>query len=272
MNKLVIFVLTLCLALNSFAQNLKQYTGTYKAEYGPFATLEISVLDGKLFGIAEGQGSSYLSSTDAKDEFKVDDYNGLAVFERNENQHVHKVTLKVNGESLICNRMFPDLQEYAGHYTLEGAPVPYVDVRVADGTLLFSLPEMGEGPVSFTGEIDYFYGDTYQSDIYFQRNEDREVVGMKIYVQGSTIIGTKKKIELTGTYNFDAAPFQSITVSKKDGKMYGTADTGEGSVLSPTDNPLKFKIPAYDAEATFSQDGTSLTLQVNGETLMGKKE
>lgn len=281
MKKLSLLALCLFIGIVTNAQNAKQLLGNYTVENAPFETIIISWENDKLYGEAVGQGKSMLAATDTPDKYAVADYSGNVMFQRNDSKIVTSLLLSMDGQEVQGTRNIPSLEDYEGHFVVAEGPISAIDISAENGVLMFDIPEMGKGPVAATSIIDQFYGDAYQSDITFTRNEENVVDGFEIAVQGMVILGSKDMVvaatpnPFIGMYEFDGGPLSELEVTAgENGDLFGSSDQGDG-VMKKTEQANVFKLVDYDGEAVFQRnaDGSvsGIILKVQGAEMMGSK-
>lgn len=281
MKKLSILAFCLFVGVQLSAQNAKHYLGDYKVANAPFEKIIVSWENDKLYGNAVGQGKAELKASKTADTYEVIGYGGEVKFNRNENKQVTSLTLQVEGQEISASRVIPPLEDYEGKFIMADGPVSSMTLKVENGVVMASLPEVGKGPIAVTSIIDQFYGDEYNSDLIFTRNEDNIIDSVFILVQGTTIIGAKQMMNakaensFIGLYEFESSPIRELEVTAKEGgDLYGSSDQGEG-IMKKTDKPDVFKIVDYDGEAVFKRnaDGSvnGIILKIQGNEMMGSK-
>ncbi len=281
MKKLAALFLITFITSKSFAQNdinLLEYTGTYQVSNAPFEQIIVNIENGKLMGEAVGQGKAALLSTDELNTFEVDGYEAKINFIRDENKIVRSQLLKINGEEIIGTRILPELDDYAGNYKFENGDLSGVKVSNENDQLMAEAENVGKGPLQPTSVIDQFYEPNYSSTIKFIRNNAGEVSDMKVLFQGMEMNG-KKEMErindLLGNYSFENAPFDELSISLNENRLYAVSDAGS-AFLNPTKEKDVYEIEGYGGTAKFIRNSSnqieSIHLSVQDSDMHGKKK
>lgn len=281
MKKLLFALAILAVPMLTKAQDLKNYAGTYTFENASFSKVEVSVENGKLFGYEESAGKHELKPAGTADVYNIDGMDGQFIFGRNPAKVVVRATIKVEGNPFEGKRVFPAKTDYAGVYTISGAPFEKLTITVENGALQADAPGVGKGELLETSNIDEFLEPNNDAIISFSR-ENKEVTALVIAVQGSSIPGTKQKAggntgnEYAGKYVFEeGSPIDAVMVELKDGKLYGSTSQGSAE-LRPTSTKDEYDVIGYDGKATFKRDSmqkiSGLTLAVQGASLNATKK
>jgi hypothetical protein len=113
----------------------------------------------------------------------------------------------------------------------------------------------------------------------FNRDGSGQVVSLTVKVQGSELKGTKQsdvKAEYLGKYKFaDDSAVASMTVSLKDGELFGETDQGS-AILKSTDKKDIFNVVGYDGSVEFIRDSagkvSKVILKVQDMVMNGEKQ
>ncbi|AWW00540.1 hypothetical protein [Arcticibacterium luteifluviistationis] len=288
MKKLLTLALLAFGVSNSYAQDaakFDKYIGEYSVKDAPFSTIIISMNGGSLWGEAVGSGDSELLASDQENVFDLTSVDGTVSFAA-EQGIIKSVVLSMNGEQVTGTRQFAPLSDFAGVYNFEaGGPVSKITVGEENGELSIDVPEFGQSTIENTSVNDMFYEPNYQSDFIFERNENGEVVKLKVDVksQGVTLMGekemaaTENSLEMyVGNFNFVDIDM-SLQTKIKDGKIYGITEQGE-AFLSATDEAhlyniegvpgtVKFKVNEVGSvtEVVLTYDGQPMTAYPSAE-------
>jgi hypothetical protein len=169
--------------------------------------------------------------------------------------------------------------DYAGAYKFEGAPFDKIIVSV-EGTTLFAEAEgVGKGEILASKNKDEFTEPNNNAVLVFNRDGSGQVISMTLKVQGSELKGVKEgdaKSEYLGKYKFaDDSALSSMTVSLKDGELFGETDQGSAA-LKTTAKKDVFSVVGYDGSAEFIRDSsgkvTKVILKVQAMVLNGEKQ
>lgn len=277
----LIFGLIACLTFAQDAAKLKNYVGTYTIENGPIYEVKVIIKDGKLYGSSD-QGEATLTKTDVADAFTIEGYDGTMKFNR-DGEIVKSMVMSIQGQEMSGKRKMPAAADFAGTYTFESAPFAEMMITDEDGSVNVEVADIGKGALEFTSNLDEFYEPNYSSSMTFIRNANGEVEKLIVMAQGAELTGTKmmkKKAasmtEYLGTFMFDAAPFNELILTMKDGKLNGNA-VGQGeAVMNPTKTADEFSIEGYDGTATYTRNTegkiTGVSLFIQGSEMVGKKK
>lgn len=172
-----------------------------------------------------------------------------------------------------------NLLDYSGAYKFEGAPFDKIIVSV-EGTTLFAEAEgVGKGEILASKNKDEFTEPNNNAVLVFNRDGSGQVISMTLKVQGSELKGVKEgdaKSEYLGKYKFaDDSALSSMTVSLKDGELFGETDQGSAA-LKTTAKKDVFSVVGYDGSAEFIRDSsgkvTKVILKVQAMVLNGEKQ
>lgn len=274
------FILSLIVAtgFGQDAAKLKNYVGTYAISDGMISEVNVAIKDGKLYGSSD-QGEAALTKTEIADVFTIEGYDGTVKFNR-DGEIVKSMVMSIQGQDMKGTRKMPAAADFAGTYTFENAPFTEMMVTDENGSVNVEVVDMGKGALEFTSNLDEFYEPNYSSTMTFVRNSAGEVEKLIVMAQGAELTGTKKMAvsmeNYTGTFTFDAAPFNVLIVTMKDGKLHGNA-VGQGeAVMNSTDTADEFEIEGYDGTATYTRnaDGeiSGVSLFIQGSEMVGKKK
>lgn len=172
-----------------------------------------------------------------------------------------------------------NLTDYAGVYKFDGAPFEKIVVSV-EGTTLFAEAEgVGKGEIFASKNKDEFTEPNNNAVLVFNRDASGQVISLTVKVQGSELKGTKlgdAKSEYLGKYKFaDDSAVSSMTVSLKEGELFGETDQGS-AVLKPTDKKDVFNVVGYDGSVEFIRDSagkiSKVILKVQDMVMNGEKQ
>jgi hypothetical protein len=172
-----------------------------------------------------------------------------------------------------------NLLDYSGAYKFEGAPFDKIIVSV-EGTTLFAEAEgVGKGEILASKNKDEFTEPNNNAVLVFNRDGSGQVISMTLKVQGSELKGVKEgdaKSEYLGKYKFaDDSALSSMTVSLKDGELFGETDQGSAALKTTAKKDL-FSVVGYDGSAEFIRDSagkvSKVILKVQDMVLNGEKQ
>ncbi len=172
-----------------------------------------------------------------------------------------------------------NLLDYSGAYKFEGAPFDKIIVSV-EGTTLFAEAEgVGKGEILASKNKDEFTEPNNNAVLVFNRDGSGQVISMTLKVQGSELKGVKEgdaKSEYLGKYKFaDDSALSSMTVSLKDGELFGETDQGSAALKTTAKKDL-FSVVGYDGSAEFIRDSagkvSKVILKVQDMLLNGEKQ
>ena len=105
---------------------------------------------------------------------------------------------------ISLNAQDSTLNEYVGTYTFpEGGPVPSVDIKVENGSLVASSTA-GSSALEKISR-DTFNLVTYDGRVYFTRDSTKKVNGIKIEVQDTILEGKRESVGLA-IFNYSKNP------------------------------------------------------------------
>jgi hypothetical protein len=101
MKKVTFFILlfTACALYLHAADPLKEYTGKYKLPVGSVVTEVNVVFDNGVLSLTSAMGTTAITKATA-DTFSIPNYNGTAVFTRNDQKKINGIKIDVLGISL----------------------------------------------------------------------------------------------------------------------------------------------------------------------------
>ncbi|WP_341225935.1 DUF3471 domain-containing protein [uncultured Arcticibacterium sp.] len=261
MKKLLTFALLAVGVCTSYAQDatkFDKYIGKYNVEGAPFSTIIISMNGDSFWGEAVGAGDSELLASDQENVFDLASVDGTVSFTA-EQGIIKNVVLSMEGGQVTGTRQFAPLSDFAGVYNFEGGgPVSKVTVGEDNGQLSIDVPEFGQATIENTSVNDKFFEQNYQSDFIFERNDNGDVVSLKINVesQGMTLEGKKEMPaeentleKYVGNFNFIDIDM-SLQTEIKDGKIYGVTEQGE-AFLTATNEAHLFDIEGVPGTVKF---------------------
>lgn len=282
MKKLLTLALIAFGISNSYAQDgakFDKYLGEYSIEDAPISTIIVSMNNGSFWGEAVGAGDSELLPSDQDGLFTLASVDGGTLSFTTDQGIVKSLELSMNGQSIIGTRQFAPLSDFAGVFNFEaGGPVSKITVGEENGELSIDVPEFGQATIQNTSINDMFYEPNYQSDFIFERNDEGEVINLKVDVksQGITLMGVKEMAliendleKYVGDFNFLDIDM-SLQTEIKDGKIYGITEQGE-AFLTATDETNLFDIEGVPGtvEFKFNEAGsiTEVTLTYDGQPM-----
>ncbi len=277
MKKLLSIIAVLVAPVLLYAQDLKNYAGTYTFQGAPFAKVLVTAENGKLFGFEEESGKHELKGAGKTDTYAIEGIDGQVIFKRN-GKIVEKVSVVVEGQSFEGKRVFPALKEFTGIFLIEGAPFDRLVLTEESGALVADAPGVGKGPLQPTSNLDEFYEPANDAVIGFVRDA-KGVTDLIISVQGAQLSGKKQVVaanEYAGKYVFSGdSPINEVVVEFKDGKLFGNSDQGTAE-LKATSVKDEYELVGYDGKAVFKRDSTQkisgLILFVQGFNLEALKK
>jgi hypothetical protein len=171
------------------------------------------------------------------------------------------------------------LLDFAGVYKFEGAPFEKIVVNVEGTKLLAEAEGVGKGEVFASKSKDEFTEPNNNAVLVFNRDGRGQVISLIVKVQGSELKGTKQgdaKSEYLGKYKFaDDSAVPSMTVSLKDGELFGETDEGS-AILKPTAKKDVYSVVGYDGSAEFIRDSagkiSKVILKVQDLVMNGEKQ
>lgn len=256
---LTLLALGFCSTYAQDAGKFDKYLGEYSVEDAPFSTIIISMNNGSLWGEAVGAGDSELLASDEEHVFDLASVDGGTLSFGAEQGIIKSVVLRMNGEQVTGTRQFAPLSDFAGVYNFDpSGPVSKVTVGEENGLLSIDVPEFGQATIENTSNNDVFFEPNYQSDFIFERNDQGEVIGLKINVdsQGVTLEGEKEMPAEENNLEKYVGNFSFIDIDMtlqteiKDGRIYGITEQGE-AFLSATDEADLFDIEGVPGTVKF---------------------
>lgn len=256
---LTLLALGFCSTYAQDAVKFDKYLGEYSVEDAPFSTIIISMNNGSLWGEAVGAGDSELLASDEEHVFDLASVDGGTLSFGAEQGIIKSVVLRMNGEQVTGTRQFAPLSDFAGVYNFDpSGPVSKVTVGEENGLLSIDVPEFGQATIENTSINDVFFEPNYQSDFIFERNDQGEVIGLKINVdsQGVTLEGEKEMPAKENNLEKYVGNFSFIDIDMtlqteiKDGRIYGITEQGE-AFLSATDEADLFDIEGVPGTVKF---------------------
>lgn len=171
------------------------------------------------------------------------------------------------------------LLDFAGVYKFEGAPFEKIVVNVEGTKLLAEAEGVGKGEIFASKNKDEFTEPNNNAVLVFNRDGRGQVISLIVKVQGSELKGTKQgdaKSEYLGKYKFaDDSAVPSMTVSLKDGELFGETDEGS-AILKPTAKKDVYSVVGYDGSAEFIRDSagkiSKVILKVQDLVMNGEKQ
>lgn len=172
-----------------------------------------------------------------------------------------------------------NLADYVGSYKFEGVPFEKVIVSVEGTTILAEAEGVGKGEIFASKNKDEFTEPNNEAVLTFHRDGSGQVISLTVKVQGSELKGVKEgdaKSEYLGKYRFaDDSAVSSMTVSLKEGELFGETDQGS-AVLKPTDKKDVFNVVGYDGSVEFIRDSagkvSKVILKVQDMVMNGEKQ
>ncbi|MCP9762725.1 DUF3471 domain-containing protein [Lacihabitans soyangensis] len=172
-----------------------------------------------------------------------------------------------------------NLLDYAGAFKFDGAPFEKIIISVEGSTLFAEAEGVGKGEIFPSKNKDEFTEPNNNAVLVFNRDGSGQVVSLTVKVQGSELKGTKQsdaKAEYLGKYKFaDDSAVASMTVSLKDGELFGETDQGS-AVLKSTDKKDIFNVVGYDGSVEFIRDSagkvSKVILKVQDMVMNGEKQ
>jgi hypothetical protein len=171
------------------------------------------------------------------------------------------------------------LLDYSGAYKFDGAPFEKIIISVEGSTLFAEAEGVGKGEIFPSKNKDEFTEPNNNAVLVFNRDGSGQVVSLTVKVQGSELKGTKQsdvKAEYLGKYKFaDDSAVASMTVSLKDGELFGETDQGS-AILKSTDKKDIFNVVGYDGSVEFIRDSagkvSKVILKVQDMVMNGEKQ
>ncbi len=171
------------------------------------------------------------------------------------------------------------LLDFAGVYKFEGAPFEKIVVNIEGPKLLAEAEGVGKGEIFASKNKDEFTEPNNNAVLVFNRDGRGQVISLIVKVQGSELKGTKQgdaKSEYLGKYKFaDDSAVPSMTVSLKDGELFGETDEGS-AILKPTAKKDVYSVVGYDGSAEFIRDSagkiSKVILKVQDLVMNGEKQ
>jgi hypothetical protein len=172
-----------------------------------------------------------------------------------------------------------NLLDYSGAYKFDGAPFEKIIISVEGSTLFAEAEGVGKGEIFPSKNKDEFTEPNNNAVLVFNRDGSGQVVSLTVKVQGSELKGTKQsdvKAEYLGKYKFaDDSAVASMTVSLKDGELFGETDQGS-AILKSTDKKDIFNVVGYDGSVEFIRDSagkvSKVILKVQDMVMNGEKQ
>lgn len=180
---------------------------------------------------------------------------------------------------LFITAQTANLTDYVGSYKFEGAPFEKIIVSMEGATLLAEAEGVGKGEIFASKNKDEFTEPNNNAVLMFNRDSNGQVIALIVKVQGTELKGAKEgdaKSEYLGKYKFAAdSAVPSMTVSLKDGELFGETDQGS-AVLKPTGKKDVFSVVGYDGSAEFIRDSagkiSKVILKVQDMVMNGEKQ
>lgn len=172
-----------------------------------------------------------------------------------------------------------NLADYVGSYKFEGAPFEKLIVSVSGTTILAEAEGVGKGEIFASKNKDEFSEPNNNAVLVFSRDGNGQVISLTVKVQGAELKGTKEgdaKSEYLGKYKFaNDSAIPSMTVSMKDGELFGETDQGS-AVLKLTAKKDVFSVVGYDGSVEFIRDSagkiSKVILKVQDMVINGEKQ